>query len=290
MTTENNPDTQPEHWEEWFEKCALAKCEPEAQNALSSFAYHRYKKYLKKALSEKKQPQKNAPPELIELIESSDANYNGVGRCWHDLEASVWYQDKPTEPNKPNKTYKKFYRSIARFKAIETTPEEARNYLEGAITTYLIRTRCRKILKEAIFRKPSFKNEDGNVIEREIDLLGQNETPQPPANTPLEETENKQIAQSIFHSLTDDEKFFIYAFYQGINLDTPAITDFFKRKKSALYERQHRIILSLKEKIINNELNITTDYQAMLAILQELRTLLENWIKNTEYPYTSHLK
>jgi hypothetical protein len=89
MNTTPSNLTAPEHWAEWFEKCALVLCCEETRRALGVFAHLRYKQAVNRALAGRKKFLDDLSSEARELIDSAEP-----GVCWSDLEASCWHGSK----------------------------------------------------------------------------------------------------------------------------------------------------------------------------------------------------
>ena len=272
MSTPPSNITAPEHWAEWFEKCALVLCCDETRRALGVFAHERYKRYLLIALREQGRSMSELPVDAIDLLESPQP-----GTCWLDLEASYWHQPKLGK-NPGNsavnvaeaKIYKKFHQEFA---SSLSTPEAARDYLEAKSTQNLIKNRCRSIITESIFRHGGRVNESG--ISREETILDEL---QDASRSSLLESEADEIAQRIFVDLTAENKILIFAYEENHPLDDPFITARLGRKKSVLYQRQN---LALKELA-----PLLRKYQAYPEDLQLIKAslfnLLTEWVLSPE--------
>lgn len=268
--------TKPEHWAEWFEKCALALCGDEAKHALGIFAHERYEQAFRRALGERKMPRNELPSEARELISSTE-----LGACWYDLEASYWYGGRDiasgNESGNGAKAYKTFYRETA---ATKPTPDEARKYLEGSSTKYLILSRCRTIVSESIPRVGGRVDESGNSRE---DLVLENES-DPASVCPLMDTQFGEDANQVFSRLTTEEKILILASMNEISLEHPEIKNRLGHKKSVLYKRQ----AAAREKI-GNMLGVTgsmREYEGnpldLGRVLGRLLDFLNEWADSPE--------
>ena len=222
--------TKPEHWEEWFEKCALALCGDETKRALGVFAHERYEQAFRRALGERKMPRNELPSEARELVNSTEP-----GVCWYDLEASYWYggRNVPTGNESGNgaKAYKAFYRETS---AMKSTPEEAREFLEASATKYLILSRCRTIITNFIPRSSgradeSRKSQEDLLLEKKSD---------PDSVPPSMGTQIREDAKLIYSKLTTEEKILILASMNEISLEHPEIKNRLGHKKGLLYKRQ----------------------------------------------------
>ena len=258
--------TTPEQWEEWFEKCALAKCKPETRTAMSRFAWERYRKFLDQALAKiQKHPDQGRPTDIRDLL-APESNVPGdVGNCWHDLESEYWWHVKP-ESNEEGKTYKKWYRSKAASVETGNGPEEARNFLEGAVTNNLVRTRCRKIVASL----PMWSE----LEELPPDLSG------PPDQEPASESEARDLAETVFGEISEEDRFFLCVVWLGMPVNSEKMLDCFGMKKTQAYRR--------REKALSNVLRIFKKHDAkdsdakMAAALGEK---LRIWAKSPECPF-----
>ncbi|MFU8781065.1 MAG: hypothetical protein ACNA71_08600 [Kiritimatiellia bacterium] len=69
-----------EHWQMWYERCALALCPPAAQHDLQGFAFNRYQRYWQKSAPTQQPP---SAPEAWHAFES----YLALG---HSRTAKAW--------------------------------------------------------------------------------------------------------------------------------------------------------------------------------------------------------
>lgn len=289
--------TDPEHWAEWFEKCALDLCGMEAKEKLGEFAYQRYLKLLPRALSERRRSRNNLPTDAQDLIGSgnSKAPESIPGNCWRDAEASCWYDSKGRK-NKENpdfipagaKTHKKFCREVA---SAISSPEESRNYLEGYCSKYLILTRCRKIVSQSICRAggpitDSGKTGEEAILEtiRELPRGGnvrfspktRHEFPDrpPPPEPPLPASEADEIANQIIECMTSEEKILILAKAHNKALTDPVISARLDgRKSSTLYVRQKASIGRIHSRLRQEQLELGD----VKHVLRRLHAILDKW-------------
>lgn len=279
--------TEPEDWEEWFEKCAWTLCSDETKSRLGIFAKLRYEQALKKALSFKNKSEDDLPPDARELIR---VNEHGV--CWRDLEASYWYDSKENPdtieklPTEGAKTYKSYYRERA---ATFPDPNEARNYLEGCCTKFLIWTRCRSIVIKSIPRPRFYMTESGKTFED----LALEKKQGAASNSDYLVADMKDQASSIFSLLSAEERVLLHACFNQIPLGTlPELADALGRKSSALYQRQSkakikiRPLLDLGEKFPQE---ITPHIYAG-GVLDQLTQLLNIWAISPECEFKDCIK
>ncbi|MCP5538387.1 MAG: hypothetical protein H7A51_19405 [Akkermansiaceae bacterium] len=215
--------TKPEHWAEWFDKCALSRCGDETRAALGKFAHERYRKKLFAAVGYE---ENNLP------VHARDLYYSGnCEDCWYDLEESYWFRSKPNRNSKDEgskegaKVYKKFHLEVASTKG---TPEEARNYLEAKCTDNLIKSRCRTIVTQS--RK--FSSEIPDDTNRDV---SQGETPD---ESSILDLNAKSIIRKIFDDLSEEEKILLLAKAYTIKLGHPEILHRLGASQSTLYTRQ----------------------------------------------------
>jgi len=266
MSTVQSNITAPEHWAEWFEKCALLKCGDDTRQSLGIFAHERYKRYFGIALREQGRSVNEFPVEVSDLLDSPQP-----GACWLDLEASYWHLpmregrgDTDTIGQAGAKVYKKFHLEIA---STLPSPEESRKYLEAKSTQNLIRNRCRSIISESIFRCGGRVDESG--MSQEDSILEELQVTSQPSLLAFEVYE---IAHKIFGSLTAEVKILILAGENNVNLANPAISARLELKKTILYERQNAAWKSLGPLCRKHQLypeDIPLVWDSLLGLLTE---------------------
>lgn len=274
MSTTPSNITDPEHWAEWFEKCALALCCDDTRQALGVFAHKRYERYFRIALRERNRAGGELPIDVRDLLHSPQP-----GACWLDLEASYWYQLKPqvnanqSTGNLPEaKSYKKFFSEVA---SLVTPPEESRNYLEGVTTNNLIRTRCRSIVTRSLFRYGGGEDKSGKTQEESII---ENHQEVPHSEPILLTSEVVEISDEIFASLKSEDRILVLANANNVSLASPEITTRLGLKKSTLYDRQKVAERSIAPLLRKHQL----DPKEHTLVLRRLLELLTEWSLSPE--------
>jgi hypothetical protein len=257
--------TAPEHWAEWFEKCALALCCDETRLALGKFAYLRYKYYLIKALGAGK-AESNLPIEARDLLD-----LDSPSTCWYDLEDSYWGKPIPMDGSKTGdaikaaKVYKKFHLEVSSKKA---TLEDARDYLEAKTSENLIWSRCRSIISRArIFRFDS----RGDEVSEESQDMSEGESG-------LFASESDQIAREVFDRLTLEERILILAKANNISLAHPEICNRLGLSKSVLYQRQKAATNSIAPRLLKDNFAV----EDVPFVLSHLLNFLTQWALSPE--------
>lgn len=257
--------TAPEHWAEWFEKCALARCCDETRLALGKFAYLRYERYLLIALGAGK-AKSDLPTEARDLLD-----LNSPSSCWYDLEDSYWGRPIPKDDSthgdaiKAAKVYKKFHSEVSSKKA---TPEKARDYLEAKTSSNLIKSRCRSIISKA--RIFSFDSR-GDQVSAESQGM-------PEGERGLFASEADQIAREIFDRLTPEEKILILAKANERSLGHPEISNRLGLSKSVLYQRQKAATNSITPRLLRDNLAA----EDVPLVLSHLLNFLTQWALSPE--------
>ena len=273
MSTPPSNFTAPEHWAEWFEKCALVLCRNETRDALGKFAHKRYEKLLHKALVEYRISETELPVEAQDLLHSEQR-----GACWFDLEGSYWYKRKPgNQPDKPQvghdeaKIYKKFYLEAA---SAFANAEESRNYLEAKTTENLIWNRCRSIISGSIPRSGGRVDEPGKSQEESI---VDNEDAPPDSSIEINE-----IAHEICGHLTAEVKILLLASENRVTLVNSAISDRLEAKKTTLHKRQTAAWKSLAPLLRKHQLDPGHKPEDIPLVMDCLLGLLTKWALSSE--------
>jgi hypothetical protein len=267
----SNPPTNitaPEHWAEWFEKCALAICSDETRRAMGIFSHERYKDYLLKALGNGKS-KSDLPIEARDLL-----HLNAPGACWYDLEDSYWGRQTPGDKSGKGsatggaKTYKKYYRE----EASKRGPEGGRNWLEAKCSENLIWTRCRSIIC-----KSSKLQRRTDESQRGLEETLPPESPGDPQSEPLLASEADEIAREIFEGLTPGERILMLAKANNITLTNQVICSRLGLGKSALYELLKATTDGIAQKFGKHHLNPED-----LTVASRLLRLLTTWALSPE--------
>jgi hypothetical protein len=257
--------TAPEHWSEWFEKCALARCCDETRLALGKFAYLRYERYLLVALGAGK-AKSDLPIEARDLLDLSSPS-----SCWYDLEDSYWGRPIPKDGSKHGdaikaaKVYKKFHLEVSSQKA---TPEDARDYLEAKTSSNLIKSRCRSIISKA--RIFSLDSRGEQVPDESQD--------QSAVEVSMHSSNGIDIIRGIFDDLTTEERILILAKANNISLAHPEICSRLGLSKSVLYQRQKAATNSIAPRLLRD--NFAAEDVSL--VLSHLLNFLTQWALSPE--------
>jgi hypothetical protein len=276
--------TAPEHWTEWFKTCALDLCGPDTRKSLADFAFKRYKAALDREI-EIRNMESRVPAEAQDLLRGEKEDF------WRDLEGIYWYQPKPSEKSDAlrvaDKSYKKYYQENASRIEADKGADEARNYLEGSVSGYLVKTRCRSIITHAL-RRCGGSDASGNSLEETlINLQPDSEGLEDPANpTHRPDPEDSAVsARSLIELFSDEAKLVLYESLSGRSLDSSWLKSALGKRKGAIYGMSHQLVARLQKALKSSGI----ESEEAREVFRAMREILEEWNNSPEFPFGCRL-
>ena len=285
MNDQQSNITMPEDWAEWFEKCAVDLCGEKARHALSAFASLRYRAALERETEIWNMADKK-PVEATDFLNASELEH-----CWRDLEAIYWYQEKEKEKESSAdgrmvcKTYKKFYQENAARIEAGKGAEEARNFLEGSVSDYLIKTRCRTLITHSLQRIRGYPSSGGSSEEFDAVQLPSDSADGDPTSAPPTLEDIDESARFLIELFSNEEKLVLLECLSGNALNSDWLKSALGKGKSAIYAMRPRLESKLRNGMNSRGMEREDSQSALIA----MRKILEAWKNSPESPYANRL-
>jgi hypothetical protein len=283
LMPESKKLTRPEHWLEWFEMCAVARCSPETQLALGRFASERFRK-LKSRIQETPETLHN-----YRVLDFVDREWDkNATFYWRELESAQWFKlrspqsadgaqaneaESVTDSSGDHRAavaYKKFVETKA---AGMGTPEQARDFCE-AKATHAIWDYERWLMRPSLeLRLPPETDEDDDG-----DLKFES---QDPGLKPDEMAAAQKAAQALFACLKDEHRLLLLAELLGRRAyDDPQLLQLLGVAKSQAYSKRNEMHALMKRALGEHDLH--TLERSVAA--QQLFESLKNWARPEKSP------